>query len=107
MFADLLRRVLRREDLTEAEAASAMDDIIEGRVAPAQVAGLLVALAMKGERPAEIVGFARVMRDRAVPIAHAAGHVGRPVRHRRRRGRARSTSRRPRPSWWRRAASPS
>jgi anthranilate phosphoribosyltransferase len=73
MFADLLRRVLRREDLTEAEAASAMDDIIEGRVAPAQVAGLLVALAMKGERPAEIVGFARVMRDRAVPIRTHTG----------------------------------
>ena len=73
MFADLLRRVLRREDLSEAEAASAMDAIIEGRVAPAQVAGLLVGLAMKGERPAEIVGFARVMRDRAVPITPPPG----------------------------------
>jgi len=66
MFADLLRRVLRREDLSEAEAAAAMEAIVDGHVAPAQVAGLLVGLAMKGERPAEIVGFARVMRDRAV-----------------------------------------
>jgi anthranilate phosphoribosyltransferase len=73
MFADLLRRVLRREDLTQAEAASAMDDIIDDRVAPAQVAGLLVGLAMKGERPAEIVGFARVMRDRAMSIAAPPG----------------------------------
>jgi anthranilate phosphoribosyltransferase len=32
------------------------------------VAGLLVGLAMKGERPDEIVGFARAMRDRAVRI---------------------------------------
>ena len=49
-----------------------MDDIVEGRVPPAQVAGLLVGLAMKGERPDEIVGFATVMRDRAVavPVAH-------------------------------------
>jgi anthranilate phosphoribosyltransferase len=73
MFADLLRRVLRREDLTEAEAAAAMEDIIAARVAPAQVAGLLVGLAMKGERPAEIVGFARVMRDRAVPVTPPDG----------------------------------
>ena len=45
-----------------------MDDIVEGRAAPAQVAGLLVGLAMKGERPDEIVGFATAMRDRAVRI---------------------------------------
>jgi anthranilate phosphoribosyltransferase len=50
-----------------------MDDIVEGRVAAAQVAGLLVGLAMKGERPAEIVGLARSMRSRAVAIAAPAG----------------------------------
>ena len=73
MFRDLLQKVMRKEDLTEAEAAQAMDDIVEGRVAPAQVAGLLVGLAMKGERPAEIVGLARSMRSRAVAIAAPAG----------------------------------
>jgi anthranilate phosphoribosyltransferase len=73
MFRDLLQKVMRKEDLTEAEAAQAMDDIVEGRVAPAQVAGLLVGLAMKGERPAEIVGLARSMRSRAGTIAAPAG----------------------------------
>lgn len=73
MFRDLLQKVMRKEDLTEGEAAQAMDDIVEGRVAPAQVAGLLVGLAMKGERPAEIVGLARSMRSRAVTIAAPAG----------------------------------
>jgi len=73
MFRDLLQKVMRKEDLTEAEAAQAMDDIVEGRVAPAQVAGMLVGLAMKGERPAEIVGLARSMRSRAVTIAAPAG----------------------------------
>ena len=50
-----------------------MDEIVDGRAAPAQVAGLLVGLAMKGERPDEIVGFATAMRDRAVqvPVAPA------------------------------------
>jgi anthranilate phosphoribosyltransferase len=73
MFRDLLQKVMRKEDLTAAEAAEAMDEIVEGRVAPAQVSGLLVGLAMKGERPAEIVGLARSMRSRAVAIAAPAG----------------------------------
>jgi anthranilate phosphoribosyltransferase len=73
MIRELLQKVMRKEDLTEAEAAQAMDDIVEGRVAPAQVAGLLVGLAMKGERPAEIVGLARSMRSRAVTIAAPPG----------------------------------
>ena len=73
MFRDLLQKVMRKEDLTADEAALAMDEIVEGRVAPAQVAGLLVGLAMKGERPAEIVGLARTMRSRAVTITAPAG----------------------------------
>jgi len=68
MFRDALLKVMGKEDLSAAEAASAMDDIVDGRVAPAQVAGLLVGLAMKGERPDEIVGFATAMRERAVRI---------------------------------------
>ena len=34
MFRDALAKVMRREDLTAAEAAEAMDDIVEGRAAP-------------------------------------------------------------------------
>ena len=36
-----------------------MREVMEGRAAPAALAALLSALVMKGERPAEIVGFAR------------------------------------------------
>ena len=68
MFRDALLKVMGREDLSAAEAAAAMDDIVEGRAAPAQVSGLLVGLAMKGERPDEIVGFAAAMRDRAIRV---------------------------------------
>jgi anthranilate phosphoribosyltransferase len=74
MLSDMLRKVMRREDLTSNEAGAVMDEIIDGEARPAQVAGFLVALAMKGERPAEIVGLARSMRARAVPIA--APHAG-------------------------------
>jgi anthranilate phosphoribosyltransferase len=73
-FGDSLGKVMRRQDLTSGEAREAMDDIVEGRARPAQVAGLLVGLAMKGERPAEIVGFAEAMRARSVKLSWAPDH---------------------------------
>jgi anthranilate phosphoribosyltransferase len=68
MFPGLLEKLQRQEDLTEAEAAAAMGRIMDGQAPAAQVAGLLVALRQKGERPGEVVGFARAMRARAVPL---------------------------------------
>ena len=66
MFAPLLQKLAAREDLTTAEAAAAMAEIMAGRASPALIAGFLVALAMKGERPEEIVGLAATMRSEAV-----------------------------------------
>jgi anthranilate phosphoribosyltransferase len=75
MFAPLLEKLHRREDLTEAEAASAMGEIMEGRAQPSQIAGFLVALGMKGERPREIVGLARAMRARATRLSRTFSPV--------------------------------
>jgi anthranilate phosphoribosyltransferase len=69
MFPRLIEKLTRHEDLTAEEAADAMGEIMLGRAAPSQIAGLLVGLAMKGERPAEIVGLARSMRAHAVPVS--------------------------------------
>src|SRR6476661_10238719 len=66
---------MRREDLTSEEAASAMAEIFEGRAADAQIAGFLIGLAMKGERPAEVVGLARTMRAHAVQISRRHARV--------------------------------
>lgn len=68
MFAALLEKLRRHEDLSQIEAAEAMGRIMDGEAQPAHIAGLLMALALKGERPEEMVGFARAMRARAVPI---------------------------------------
>ena len=68
MFADLLETLRRHEDLTASEAAGAMARIMDGEAQPAHMAALLVALALKGERPAEMVGFAVTMRGRATPM---------------------------------------
>ena len=69
MFQELIEKLTRHEDLTTSEAAAAMAEVMTGRAAPAHIAGLLVGLAMKGERPAEIVGLARAMRAHAVPVS--------------------------------------
>jgi anthranilate phosphoribosyltransferase len=69
MIAGLIDKLTRHEDLTSEEAAAAMAEVMEGRSAPAHIAGFLIGLAMKGERPAEIVGLARTMRAHAVQLS--------------------------------------
>ncbi len=75
MFSHLLDKLARHEDLTVGEAAAAMHEVMEGRAAPSQIAGLLIGLAMKGERPAEIVGLARTMRAHAVQVSRRFDRV--------------------------------
>src|SRR2546430_404459 len=55
--------------------AAGMVEVMEGRAAPAQIAGLLIGLAMKGERPTEIVGLARTMRAHAVQVSRRHDRV--------------------------------
>ena len=68
MIQQIIGKLLMRADLTEDEAAAVMTQVMEGEATPAQIAGLLVALRMKGETADEITGFARVMRDKAVAV---------------------------------------
>jgi anthranilate phosphoribosyltransferase len=75
MLTALIEKLVRHEDLTDAEAGAAMDEVMSGRAAPAALAALLSALVMKGERPTEIVGFARSMRAHSVKLASPAGDV--------------------------------
>jgi anthranilate phosphoribosyltransferase len=75
MITTLIEKVMRHEDLTEGEAAAAMHEVMEGRAAPAPLGALLAALVMKGERPEEIVGFARAMRAHAVKVSTPVSDV--------------------------------
>ena len=45
-----------------------MAAIMDGEATPAQIGALLAALAVRGETEDEVVGFARTMRARAVPL---------------------------------------
>ena len=60
---DAIHRVINSEDLTRDQAAEALQLIMNGECTPAQIAGLLVALRMKGETVDEITGFASTMRE--------------------------------------------
>ncbi len=54
--------------LSRAQAAAAIDRMLEGVAPPSQMAALLVALRMKGETPDEIAGAAQAMRGRAARV---------------------------------------
>ena len=75
MFAELLEKLRRHEDLSSEEAARAMGVIMDGQAQPSQIAALLVGLTLKGERPTEVVGFATAMRERAMPVPSPLGPV--------------------------------
>jgi len=63
-----LQALLGRRDLREAEMGEAFDLIMSGEATPAQIAGFIVALRMKGETVDEIAGGAASMRRHAVRI---------------------------------------
>jgi len=65
---ETLAKLVRRENLTEDEAARAFETIMRGDATPVQIAGFMVALRMKGETVEEITGFARTARAMATPI---------------------------------------
>ena len=59
-----LRRLLeQRETLSRSEAAALMDSILAGQASDIELAGLLGALAARGETSAEIAGFAVSLRN--------------------------------------------
>ena len=68
-WPDTLSRLVRGEDLGEAEAAAAMGEIMSGAATPAQIGGFLLALRAKGETADEIVGLARSMRSFSKKVA--------------------------------------
>lgn len=69
MIKEALSKVISGTSLTESEAEAVMREIMQGQATDAQIAAYITALRMKGETVEEITGSARVMREKAVPIA--------------------------------------
>lgn len=62
-------RALDKQDLSRAEMAEVVGQIMDGQATSAQIGGLLVALRAKGEAVDELVGAAAAMRSRALPLS--------------------------------------
>ena len=63
-----LVRLVSAHDLPATDAEAAMRIILRGEASDARIAAFLIALKMKGETTDELVGFARAMRQMALPI---------------------------------------
>jgi len=66
---DALHASVGGRHLTEDQAAAALEEILSGDADPAAVGALLASLRIRGETADELVGFARVMRAHAAPVA--------------------------------------
>jgi anthranilate phosphoribosyltransferase len=69
----LLSRVVAGERLSFVDAQAAFTIIMGGQATPAQIAGFLVALRMRGETVDEISGAAAVIRSKCLPVRAPAG----------------------------------
>ena len=68
IITEALRTLVDKKDLSRIEAAAAMEAIMSGAATNAQIAAFLTALRMKGETVEELIGFAQVMRQKAVRV---------------------------------------
>jgi len=74
MIKEAIATLVTGRSLSVDQAESAMTEIMNGEVTPAQFGAFVTALRMKGETSEEIAGMAKVMRAKAIQV-HADGSV--------------------------------
>jgi len=74
-IAPLIKRASAGANLSAGEMHDAVNAIMDGDVTPAQVAALLVALAIKGETADEVAGAAAAMREHAIAVKPREGAI--------------------------------
>lgn len=67
-YKDALQRLLDSRDLSHGEMLDVMRQVMGGELTPAQIAGFLIALRIKGETVDEITAAAEVMRELATHV---------------------------------------
>ena len=67
-LTDFLARLVRRENLSRADAFDLLEALLDAEATDAQISGALVALAAKGETVEELTGMAEGLRSRAVRV---------------------------------------
>jgi len=72
-FTQVLDQLLAGEHLSHATTRQAFEQLLSGGLTPVQIAGLLVALRIKGETADEVAAAAQVMRDLVTPVVLPSG----------------------------------
>lgn len=73
MIREAINLLIQDIDLSEAEMAECMQEIMGGKATDAQIGAFLTALRIKGETVEEITGAARIMREKAAKIKAPEG----------------------------------
>ena len=68
MIREALAKVVNQENLREPVMMGVMEEVMEGKATPAQIAAFITALRIKGETVEEVTGAARIMRRKATRI---------------------------------------
>ena len=68
MIKEAIATVVNHEDLNESQMMEVMDEVMEGKATPAQIAAFITGLRIKGETVEEVTGAARIMRRKATRI---------------------------------------
>ena len=74
-FKELIAKAATGKPLDEAEATDAFGLMMTGNATPAQIAGLLMALRVRGETVEEITAGARSLRERMARISAPEGAI--------------------------------
>lgn len=68
-YTGTLNRIIAGQDLGFDEAVRFMEEVTDGSLTPAQIAGVLVGLNAKGVAASEVAGCASVLQRRRVPVS--------------------------------------
>jgi len=68
MIKEAIKMLVEGHSLTIEQAEGVMEEIMRGEATPAQFGAFVTALRLKGETVDEIVGMAKIMRDKAVRV---------------------------------------
>jgi anthranilate phosphoribosyltransferase len=69
MIKEAIKKLVEGQSLSTEESSAVMEEIMNGEATPAQFGSFVTALRLKGETTDEIIGLARTMRTKAIPVA--------------------------------------
>jgi anthranilate phosphoribosyltransferase len=68
MIREAIAALVSKCSLTTEQAAQVMEEIMSGEATPSQIAAFVTALRLKGETVDEVIGLAKTMRAKAIPV---------------------------------------